>query len=222
MLLVGLTGGIASGKSTVSRMLQERGAVLVDADVIAREVVAPGTPAFGAIVATFGREVVGEDGALDRRRLGAIVFTDPARRRDLEAIVHPQIGEAIRRQVREIRARAPDALVVVDGALLVEAGFHREVDVVVLVSASRTRQMERLIRRDGLSEAEATQRLDAQLPLEEKARYAHFVVSTDGSLEETARQVDALMAMFRARQEGGGQGSGGSPPLGAEGRGREK
>ncbi|MBI2369161.1 MAG: dephospho-CoA kinase [Deltaproteobacteria bacterium] len=222
MLLVGLTGGIASGKSTVSRMLQERGAVVVDADRIAREVVAPGSPAFAAIVAAFGHDVVSDDGALDRRRLGEIVFADPARRRDLEAIVHPQIIGAIRRQVREIQARTPDALVVIDGALLIEAGFHREVDVVVLVSASRAHQMERLIQRDGLSPAEAAQRLDAQLPLEEKARYAHFVVSTDSSLEETARQVDRVMAALGARKGGRRGGSGRPEGAGPEGQRGEK
>lgn len=199
-LLVGLTGGIASGKTTVSRQLAALGCEVIDADLLAREAVAPGEPAWQRVVETFGPEVLLPDGTLDRRRLGALVFADPARRRALEAIVHPEV--AARRQARldALAARGFDGLVVQDAALLVEVGGAASVDRLVVVYATREVQVERLMRRDGLDRAEAECRIAAQLPLAEKVRLAHYVVDNSGSLEETEAQVRAVHGALRAEQ----------------------
>jgi dephospho-CoA kinase len=211
ILRVGLTGGIASGKSAVSRQLAALGCRLVDADVLAREVVAPGEPAWRTIVEEFGRDVVGPDGQLDRKRLGALVFADPARRKVLEAITHPAI--MARRQVifDAWAAEGFDGLVVLDIPLLVEVGAAAHMDRVVLVYADREVQMERLMRRDGFDRAEAERRVASQMPLVEKVRHAHFVVDNSGAPEETAAQVRAvhaaLLAEHRARRPAAGPAS---------------
>ncbi len=203
-LLVGLTGGIASGKSTVSRQLAELGCHVIDADVLAREVVAPGEPAWQAIVEAFGTEILGPDRTLDRARLGAIVFADAAQRRRLEAITHPAIRARRQARLAELAARGFGGLVVQDAALLVEVGAHAHVDRLVVVYATREAQLERLMRRDGLDRAEAERRLGSQMPLAEKVRLAHYVVDNSDSPEETAAQVRAvhaaLVAEHRARR----------------------
>jgi dephospho-CoA kinase len=202
--LVGLTGGIASGKSVVSRQLVALGCRLVDADVLAREVVAPGEPAWRAIVEEFGREVLGPDDQLDRKRLGAIVFADPARRKALEAITHPVILTRRQAILDTWAAAGFDGLVVLDIPLLVEVGAVAHVDRVVLVYAEREVQLERAMGRDGFDRAEAERRVASQMPLAEKVRYAHFVVDNSGTPEETAAQVRAihvaLVAEHRARR----------------------
>jgi len=201
-LLVGLTGGIASGKSTVSRQLAELGGEIIDADRLAREVVTPGEPAWAAIVETFGREVLQADATLDRKRLGAVVFADPAARQRLEAITHPAIR--LRRQARidQLATRGFDGLVIQTTPLLFEVGAAGEVDRVVVVYAPPEAQRTRLRVRDGLSAAEAEQRLASQMPLAEKVRRAHYVIDNSGSPEETAAQVRgvylALLAEHRA------------------------
>ncbi|HEY7142564.1 MAG TPA: dephospho-CoA kinase [Methylomirabilota bacterium] len=207
-LRVGLTGGIASGKSAVSRQLQELGCRLVDADLLAREVVAPGEPAWRAILEAFGREVVGPDGQLDRKRLGALVFADPARRRALEAITHPAIMARRQAILDAWAAEGFDGLVVLDIPLLIEIGAAGHVDRVLLVYAERAIQLERLMSRDGFDRAEAERRLASQMPLAEKVRHAHLVVDNSGAPEETAAQVRAvhaaLLAEHRARRTAGG------------------
>jgi dephospho-CoA kinase len=197
-LLVGLTGGIASGKSAVSRQLVALGCWLVDADVLAREVVAPGEPAWRAIVETFGPDVVGPDGQLDRKRLGALVFGDPARRKALEAITHPAIMARRQAILEAWAAEGFDGLVVLDIPLLIEVGAAAHVDRVVLVYAEREVQLERLMGRDSFDRAEAERRVTSQMPLAEKVRHAHFVIDNSGTPEETAAQVRAVHAALVA------------------------
>jgi dephospho-CoA kinase len=205
---VGLTGGIASGKSTVARRLGELGCRLIEADVLAREVVAPGEPAWRAIVEAFGSEVVHPDGQLDRKRLGALVFADPARRKRLEAITHPAILARRQAMLDRWAADGFDELVVLDIPLLIELGMAAEVDRVVVVYVEPETQLTRLMARDGFDAAEARRRIASQMPLAEKVRHAHYVIDSSGRPEETAAQVRAihaaLLAECRARRTTGG------------------
>ena len=189
MLLVGLTGGIASGKSAVADLLAAKGAVIIDADVLAREVVEPGTPGLAAVVQRFGTDVLTADGALDRATLGQVVFADPAARRDLEAIVHP----AVRRRAAELTAAADaDAVVVQVIPLLVETGQTDAFDAVVVVDVDPDTQVARVMARNGLAEAEARQRLAAQAGRVERLVAADLVVDNSGTLEDLAAEVDLL------------------------------
>jgi dephospho-CoA kinase len=197
-LLVGLTGGIASGKTTVSRQLAALGCHVIDADLLAREVVAPGEPAWQAVVEAFGREVLRPDGTLDRGRLGQLVFADPARRRQLEAITHPAIQARRRACLEALEARGFAGLVIQDAALLIEVGGAAHVDRLVVVYATPGAQIERLMRRDGLDREEAGRRIASQMPLEAKVRLAHYVIDSSGSPEETAAQVRAVHAALLA------------------------
>jgi dephospho-CoA kinase len=202
-LLVGLTGGIASGKSTVSRQLAELGGQVIDADLLAREVVAPGEPAWRAIVEAFGREALRPDQTLDRQRLGARVFADPAERRRLEGITHPAIRARRQARLSALAAEGFDGLVIQDTPLLFEVGAEADVDRIVVVYATVEAQLARLVARDGLDRAEAERRLGSQMPLLDKVRRAHYVVDNGGSLAETAAQVRAvyrgLLGEHRAR-----------------------
>ena len=190
MVRVGLTGGIASGKSMVAEELAARGAVIIDADLLAREVVEPGTPALAAIIDRFGPEVV-RDGQLDRARLAQIVFADPLARNDLERIVHP----AVRARAAELERAAGDAAVVVHVIpLLVETGQHQGFDLVVTVDADHETQIQRLILRDGFSRAEAESRIAAQASREDRKRAADVVLDNTGSLAQLREQIDALWA----------------------------
>ena len=196
MLVVGLTGGICSGKSTVAAMFERLGAIVIDADRVAHELQVPGQPLFQAIVSAFGRQIVGEDGRIDRRRLGAIVFSDPKARARLEEILHPAIVEECGRRIRQARASGA-AVCLLDAALLIESGRHARFDRMVLVEASEAVQIERLMARMGLSREEAMQRIRSQMPLEEKRRHAKFVIENGGSLIETERQVRAVWKQLR-------------------------
>ncbi|HEX3304330.1 MAG TPA: dephospho-CoA kinase [Thermomicrobiales bacterium] len=188
MLRVALTGGIASGKSLVAAELGARGAVIIDADVLAREVVEPGTPALAAIIDKFGPQIM-RDGELDRSQLGAIVFADPDARRDLERIVHP----AVRARAAELeRAADPDAVVVHVIPLLVETGQQEGFDVVVTVDVDHETQIQRLIARNGFGRAEAAARVDAQADSEERRTAADVVVDNHGNLEDLREQIAAL------------------------------
>ncbi|MBA2418938.1 MAG: dephospho-CoA kinase [Nocardioidaceae bacterium] len=196
MLRVGLTGGIGSGKSTVSVLLAERGAVVIDADQLAREVVAPGTPGLAAIVETFGSEVVATDGALDRQALGAMVFGDDTARRTLEEIIHPRV----RARAGALEARAaPGAIVVHDIPLLVETGQHVTFDVVVVVDVPVRTQIDRLVSQRGMSSDEAETRIAAQATREQRTGAADLVVDNAGPRTELAERVDELWAELRAR-----------------------
>lgn len=192
-MIIGLTGGIATGKSTVASMLRERGAAIVDADQVAREVVEPGRPALREIVNRFGPAILNEDGTLNRKKLGEIVFADPARRKELEAITHPAIRARMREMTAALQAEDPDRLIVADIPLLFEAGLERQYECVLLVYVPREIQKERLMKRDGLTEEEAERRLAAQMDIEEKKRRADYVIDNSGTPEETARQVDLFL-----------------------------
>jgi dephospho-CoA kinase len=197
MLLVGLTGGIGTGKSTVARMLARRGAVVVDADELARRAVAPGTPGHAEVVARFGRDILAPDGSIDRKRLADVVFSDPAARRDLEAIIHPEVVRMFAEEAA--RHRGTDHVVVYVAPLLVETGRADEFDVLVVVTAPEEAQVERLVRERGMTEEEVRARIAAQLPQEEKAARADVVLDNGGPLEELERQVDELWRALRAR-----------------------
>ncbi|WP_031506741.1 dephospho-CoA kinase [Streptomyces megasporus] len=186
MLSVGLTGGIGSGKSEVSRLLAEHGAVIVDADKIAREVVAPGTPGLAAVVAEFGEEILAPDGTLDRPRLGAIVFGDPEKRKALNAIVHPLVG-ARSAEIQE--AAGEDAVVVHDVPLLAENGLAPLYDLVIVVDASTETRLDRLVRLRGMTEADARARMAAQATREQRLAVADVVIDNDGPLERLESQV---------------------------------
>jgi dephospho-CoA kinase len=187
----GLTGGIASGKSEVARMLRELGAPVVDADVIARRVVEPGQPAHEDIVREFGREVLAPDGTLDRARLAAIVFSDEAKRRRLNAIVHPRVAAASHREIAA-HVAAGARVVVYEVPLLVENGLHRVLDGTIVVAVPEEVQLARAMARDGQGEAAARARIAAQLPLAAKLEVATHVIDNSGTLEETRRQVEEL------------------------------
>jgi dephospho-CoA kinase len=197
MLLVGLTGGIGSGKSTVARLLEHRGAVVFDADVLAREAVAPGTPGHEAVVERFGANVLAPGGELDREALAAIVFADPAARRDLEAIVHPEVRRLFAEGCE--RHRRSDDVIVFGAPLLVETGMHSAFDVLVVVAAPIETQTERLLRDRGMSEEQARARIEAQAPVAEKIAVADAVIDNDGSLEDLERRVDAVWSELRSR-----------------------
>lgn len=197
MHLYGLTGGIASGKSTVSRMLRELGAQVLDADVLAREVVAPGTPGLAEVAARFPG-VVGADGQLDRAALGQRVFADPAERAALNALLHPRIAQAFLERTQQL-AEAGVPRVIYDAPLLIENGLHTRMEGVILVAVPREVQRARLMQRDGLSAEAAEARLASQLPLEEKRRHATWVVDNSGDLASTRAQVEAIWKALVAR-----------------------
>lgn len=189
MLLAGLTGGIATGKSTVSRLFVECGARLIDADVLAREVVAPGRPALQQIVESFGREVLRPDGTLDRDRLGKAVFGDPAQLEKLNAIAHPYVAVAQEQRSREIAGKEPHAVIVYDAALLIEAGAHKRMDKIIVVTADEQTQLARLKARDHLSAEEAGRRIATQMPLAEKAKVADYVIDGTLPMEQLRAEV---------------------------------
>ncbi len=195
--MVGLTGGIGSGKSAVSKLLAERGAVVLDADLVAREVVEPGTPGLSLIVAAFGAGVLQADGALDRAALGTLVFADPTALKALNAIVHPLVGERTGELVDRAR-RSGAAVVVHDVPLLVENGLAELYDVVVVVAATPQTQLDRLVRLRGMTEQEAHQRIAAQAPLADKLAVATHVIDNDGPLQDLAPQVDRLWSELTA------------------------
>ena len=200
MLNVGLTGGIACGKSTVARMLAEKGAVLIDFDEMARAVEDPGGPVWQEIIRHFGEEILHEDRTIDRRKLGETVFADREKRELLNRLVHPAIFEEWKRRLAEIRARRADAIVVSDIPLLLEAGMKGMVDLVLLVYITPEEQIRRVMVRDGFSREEAERRLAAQMPIDEKLCWADIVIRNDGSLENTRRAVDEIWEELKERE----------------------
>ncbi len=202
-LLVGLTGSIATGKSTVSRMFAHLGARVLDADLLAREVVMPGQPAYLKIVEEFGQSVVQEDGTLDRKGLGAIVFAAPARRKRLEEITHPAIAARQQRILSVLEEEAFEGIVIWDVALLFETGGVAKVDRVVVVYADPETEVARLVARDGMAEADARARIASQMPVAEKAKRAHYVIDNSGDRAHSEGQVkavyEALLAELAAR-----------------------
>ena len=207
LLRVALTGGIATGKSCVLAQLERRGVPTIDADRVARDVVRPGRPAWSALVERFGADICCPDGQVDRARLGSIVFADAGARADLEAIVHPPVRQAIAEwfDAREAEARVPFA--VADIPLLYETGREGSFDRVVVTACPPEMQERRIVARDGLPVAEARRRIAAQLPIEHKAARADFVIRTDGTFEETDRQVDAVHEALRRGAPGAKSGT---------------
>lgn len=189
MLIVGLTGGVASGKSIVSQILKEEGAYLVDADQIARELVQPRRSTCKKLIKAFGKEILQKDGSIDRKRLAVKVFSDPKQRGHLNRILHPQIKKEMGRQLKAIGRKDPKAIVVIDAPLLIETGDHREMDKVIVVTSTVAQQMERLKKRAGMEQKEARRIIASQIPTEEKLKVADFVIRNEGSLEETARRT---------------------------------
>jgi dephospho-CoA kinase len=201
--VIGLTGGIASGKSTVSRMFKQLGARVVDADQIARRIVAPGKPALREIAQTFGKQMVRPDGSLDRKRLGKLVFSDPAKLKQLDAITHPRIAAAAKWSIaRHRRAGAP--LVIYDAALIVEKGWQKGLDGLVVVSIPEKVQLSRLMQRDGITRDGALKRVRSQLPLADKVKVADHVIDNSGSLNQTRSQVERLYKQLTATPVVGG------------------
>jgi dephospho-CoA kinase len=200
-LLLGVTGGIATGKTVVADMLKDMGAPMIDFDVLARQVVEPEKPAWKQIVAFFGEQVLLEDGNIDRKKLSDIVFNDLEKRKKLEGFTHPQIAVEFIKQLNQITDRDPDSIIQVVVPLLIEAGFQYMFDKILVVYTSRQTQIERLALRDGVTSDEAANMLLAQLPIDEKPGYADFVINNEGTLDETRKQVAELWETLKQVQK---------------------
>lgn len=197
MLKVGLTGGIATGKSYVVSVLRELGCEVIDADAVAHQVMEPGQVAYQDIVAHFGREILAPDQKIDRAKLGAIVFADVDQRQRLNAIVHPRVFEAQAQWMAGIADRHPDAIVIIEAALMIETGSYKRFDKLVVVYCEPELQLARLMERNQLPREQAQARIAAQLPSAEKLKYADYKIDTSLSFEDTRRQVQALYAQLR-------------------------
>ena len=192
MLLIGLTGGIASGKTTVSNMFVKLGAHLIDADVIARDVVKPDKPAWKEIVSAFGESVLDDKKEIIREKLAAAIFNSPEKRKQLEAITHPKIIEEENQLINEIRKNNKPGIIILDAALLIEAGHHNRVDKLIVVYLNKNTQIKRLRKRDSLSFADAKKRLDSQMSLNEKVNLANYVIDNGKSTDESEKQVSQI------------------------------
>lgn len=201
MLKVGLTGGIACGKTYVTNRLRELGCEVTDADQVARAVVEPGQPAYNDIVQEFGAENLQADGTIDRAKLSAIIFADAQRRAKMNAIMHPRIYEAQSRWMEEVARRNPAAIVVVDAALLIESGGYKRFDKIVVVYCAPEIQLARLMARNNLSYEAAQQRIAAQMPAAEKLRYADYSIDTSDGFAATDQQVNALYTALQQHEE---------------------
>ncbi len=185
MKIIGLTGGIASGKSTVSRALRELGAIIIDADEVAHAIIEPGKPAWKDIVEHFGLGVLNPDQTIDREKLGAIVFNDPEKLQVLNQITHPRVGEQFKQMIKDIKSQQADAVLFIEVPLLYETHMDRICDEVWVVWVDEETQIQRLMKRDGLSREDALKRIDAQMSLDEKAKRADVVIDNSFSIEET-------------------------------------
>ena len=201
MLVAGLTGSIATGKSTVSGILKELGAFIVDADRAAHEVVLPGTKAWNEIVRIFGKEILQKSGEIDRERLGRIIFNDSAMRSILEEVVHPEVVHSMDEQIRSIKSGFPDAVVILDVPLLIETGMHKGVGEVIVVYCPEDMQITRLMVRDNISREDALAKVRSQLSIEEKRRYATLLIDNSASRDNTRIKVEDLYG--RLREKGG-------------------
>ncbi|NOS81128.1 MAG: dephospho-CoA kinase [Nitrospira sp.] len=197
MILVGLTGGVATGKSTVAKMFKQCGAVVIDADQLAHDVVKPGKPAWREIVKTFGRAVLNPDRTLNRRELGAVVFRNQTKRRRLERIIHPRVAREQMQLTKQAARKDPHAVVIYDVPLLYEAGIDKRVDTTIVVTADRKTQIARLMKRNGLSRAEAIRRVTSQMPLAKKIERADHILSGILPRPSLRRHVNLLLKHFR-------------------------
>jgi dephospho-CoA kinase len=200
MLKVGLTGSIAVGKTFVCEVFRELGCAVIDADQVARDVVEPGTKGLERIVEAFGESVLRTDGALDRARLGSIVFADQEKRLLLNSIVHPLVFEVQDRWMREREKADPDGIAIVDAALMIESGGYRRFDKLIVVWCESELQLQRLIARDGLSRADAKKRIASQMSQDEKKRHADFLIDTSKGFEDTRHQTEAVFRQLKALQ----------------------
>lgn len=198
MILVGLTGGIASGKSLVSKLLNELGAYIIDADEIAREVIQPGEPAYQEILPQFGEEILNEDGTIDRSKLGRLVFSDPVKRTLLEGIVHPRVFAIEEARRRQIAQQDREAVIIFDAPLLIETRAYELMDKVIVVYANPRTQLKRLMERDHLEYDEAKRRIAAQLPIGDKRQHADYIINSGDPPEEVAKQTEAIYQELKA------------------------
>jgi dephospho-CoA kinase len=201
MLRVGLTGGLASGKSLVGRALADLGCYVIEADVLGRQVLEQGGETYDAVIAAFGKEILEPDGKINRRRLAAIVFADNADAQQqlakLNALVHPHVKLRERDLANEYAREHPDGIVVTEAAILVETGSYKEYDRLIVAVCRPEQQIERSMERDGVSREEVLRRLRRQMPLEEKVKYADFIIDTSGSKEDTLQQVRTVYEALR-------------------------
>ncbi len=191
-MIVGLTGGIASGKDTVAAFLKELGARIIDADEISREIVKPGLPAWEELVEEFGSEILSSDNTIDRSKLGSIVFNEPAHLQRLNGITHPKIVAEEKKRIQQIQNSNPQAMIVVNAALLIESGNYKNMDKVIVVYANEKVQIERAAKRDQLSLSDIQKRINAQIPLNEKSKYADFLIDNNGTFKNTKEQVEKV------------------------------
>jgi dephospho-CoA kinase len=201
MLVAGLTGSIATGKSMVSAILKDLGAFIVDADIAARQVVAPGMPAWEEIIRIFGKDILKETGEIDRERLGRLVFNDSGLRSILEEVVHPEVVHSMDEQISSINSGFPDAVVILDVPLLIETGMYKGVNEVIVVYCPEDMQITRLMVRDKISREDALAKVRAQISIEEKRRYATLLIDNSTSRDNTRIQVENLYV--RLREKGG-------------------
>ena len=200
MILVGLTGGIASGKSTASSIFKELGAYIIDADVLAREVVEPLKPAWKDVVKNFGKGILNKDNSINRKRLAEIVFNNKKKRELLNSIVHPRVLKMAKEIEREIAKKDPEAVIIFDAALLIESGAYKKMDKNIVVYADEDVQVKRLMKRDGLTKDEAIKRIEAQMPLREKVRFADYVIDGNKALNMVKKQLKTALKGVRERQ----------------------
>lgn len=201
MFIVGLTGGIASGKSLVARVFKDLGASVIDADRIVHELLEPDQDAWKEIIQYFGQDVQRADKTIDRRKLGSIVFNDREKRSWLNACLHPRVFSVYTTQVAHLKIRTPDALLFFDAALLIESGYHRNMDSLIVVYAEPEQQVERLVARDGFTREEALLRIASQMPLSEKRLFADHVIDNSGVREETEQQARELLGQLKKEAE---------------------
>ncbi len=197
MLTVGLTGGLASGKSFVGRTLRDFGCFLVQADELGHQVIETGGEAYDAVIAAFGREILDDDGRINRRRLGAIVFENPQRLEQLNALVHPPVRARSRKLIEEFAVREPDGIAVNEAAILIETGSYRNFDRLIVAICSEQQQIERAMERDHLSRDQVLARLRRQMPLHEKVKFADYVIDTSGEKQRTVEQTRVVYESLR-------------------------
>lgn len=197
MLTIGLTGGIATGKDTVAQVLESRGAEIVDADKIARKLMEPGQAVFDKVVRAFGRDILHYEGSIDRKILADIIFKDESKRQELNSIIHPAIIDEEWNKVLAIKRRNPNAVAVVNAPLLIESGNHKDVDKVILVVADEELVIKRLTKRDGLSREDILQRINSQMPEEEKRKYADYIIENNGTFDDLKKNVIQLFKTLK-------------------------
>jgi dephospho-CoA kinase len=201
MFIVGLTGGIASGKSLVARVFKDLGAHVIDADRIVHELLEPEQPACREVLEHFGKDIMLPNGGIDRRKLGEIVFNDPEKRAWLNSCLHPKVFSVYTSQVQHLQSRQPDAMVVLNAALLIETGYHRKMDKTVVIYADREQQIERLSLRDKFTREQALARIMSQMPLAEKRAHADYVIDNTGSREDAEVQAREVFQKLKRDAE---------------------